>query len=465
MRRIEISAPLRSELAETLHLAVPLALANLLQMAVYAVGVIFVARLGQEALAAISLAIALFGLMMWAFVGLTSAVAPLIAAELGRASHMLREVRHTMRMALWLAALCGLIGAVVCSFGEEIMLAMGQNAHIAERAGSYLAILKWGIAPMVGCNVLRIFVAALGRPVFATLITALAIIVNVIANYLLVFGHLGLPALGMGGSALASVITGWATFFAYLAAIRADRRMRRYHLLGRWWVAQWRHFADLIRIGAPISLTVLAEGGLFSSAAFLMGLMGEAELAGHTVALQIASFAFQVPLGIGQAATIRVGYHYGAANPQGITHAGIAALMTAICFMAIPASIMLLFPHFLLGIYVDTASPANIAMMRFAVQFLSIAAAFQLFDGIQTVAAGLLRGLQDTRTPMLIAIACYWLVGFTIAVTLGFATPLKGLGVWAGLASGLVIVSALLMWRWHKRVDLRLIPAAPRPNE
>lgn len=438
------ASPFRAELGATLRLAAPLALANLLQMAVYAIDVVFVARLGQEPLAASSLAVSLFGLLIWGFSGLTGAVAPLVAAEIGRRANAVREVRRSLRMALWLTLLCGCAGIAVCSFGREIMLAAGQQPRIAEMCGEFLQILKWAIAPMVACNVLRIFVSALGRPVLATAITALAILVNALGNYALVFGNLGAPALGLEGSAIASNITAWAMVLAYAAAIGADKRLRRFRIFGRWWRPEWQRLRQIVRIGTPIALTVVAEGGLFGGAAFLMGLIGAAELAGHTIALQVAAFAFQVPFGIAQAATIRAGW---------------AALLAAVGFMAVSALVMLLFPRPILSLYVDRHDPANAAMLGFALQYLAIAAAFQLFDGTQTVAAGVLRGLQDTRVPMVIALSGYWIVGFGVAVALGFGTPLSGLGVWLGLAAGLVAVAGLLVRRWQRRETLRLVPA------
>ena len=217
--------------------------------------------------------------------------------------------------------------------------------------------------------------------------------------------------------------------------------------------------ADLLRIGLPIGLIILAEGGLFSSAAFLMGLIGEAPLAGHAVALQVAALAFQIPFGIGQAVTIRVGYHFGAGDNAAIARAGKAALVMAVGYMALPAALMILAPRLVLWIYVDPAAPQNAAMVGFAVQFLAVGAAFQLFDGMQAVLAGALRGLQDTRMPMVLALAGYWLIGFTASAVLGFATPLAGLGVWLGLAIGLVVVSLLLLQRWQARERLGLLPA------
>jgi len=451
------ASPFRVELGATLRLAGPLALANLLQMSVYATDVIFIARLGTEPLAASSLTTALLGLMVWAFSGLTGAAAPLIAAELGRRRHAVRQVRRTVRMALWLAVLCGLLGLAVCQFGEAMLLALGQQAAIAARAGPFMAILGIAILPQVACNVLRIYVAALGRPVVATVIIALAIAINVLGNYLLVFGHFGAPRLGFEGSAWATVITSFATLAAYVLVIRFSRRLGRYRIFGRWWRAEWTRLREILRIGLPIGLIVLAEGGFFGAAAFLMGMIGAPQLAAHTIALQVAALFFQIPFGIAQAATIRVGFHFGAGDTAGVGRAGMAALFTCLLFQMAGAGVMLFAPRLVLSAYIDVAAAANAQVVTYAVTYLMVAAAFQLFDGIQAVAAGLLRGLQDTRQPMVFALFGYWIVGFTTAATLGFATRLQGLGVWIGLAVGLVVVAGLLLLRWQRRAALGLL--------
>lgn len=455
------SSAFRTELKATAVLAVPLAAANLLQMAVHAVDVIFVARLGQEALAASSLSVALFSLLTWCFSGLTGAVAPLIAAELGKGRHAVREIRRSVRMALWLSVLCGLIGMAICGFGETLLLAAGQDPIVSAHAGGFLRILMWAMIPMILASVLRTFVAAMGRPIFATMITAAAIGVNIFANYVFVFGAFGIPAMGLNGSALASVTTASIMLLAYVGAIQANRRLRRYYLFGRLWRPEMARFREIVVIGLPIAGTILAEAGLFSGAAVLMGWIGEAELAGHTIALQIAAFAFQVPFGIGQAATIRVGYHAGAGDKAGVGHAGSAAIILALCFMVFTASALWLIPRFIISAYVDVHEPANAALIGFAVQFMAIAAFFQLFDGLQTVTAGALRGLQDTRMPMAIAVFGYWLPGFGSALALAFLTPLRGVGVWCGFAIGLAVVALLLLYRWRRRERLGLVAELP----
>lgn len=447
------------ELPALLRLALPLAAANLLQMAVYAVDVIFVARLGPGPLAASSLGVSIIGLLIWSLTGLVGAAAPVMAAELGQRRHAVREVRRTMRMGLWLAFIAGSAAMLLCLFAEPFMLATGQSPRLAADAAMFVQLLMWCIIPALVASLLRTFVSAMGRATIATVITLLALGVNALGNWLLVFGNAGFPAWGLAGSAVASIVTNLVMVAAYVAIIQSDRRFRRYHLFGRWWRVERSRLVELVRIGGPIGLTILAEAGLFSGAAFLMGRIGEVQLAAHTVALQIAALAFQVPFGVAQAATIRVGLAYGAGDHAGIARAGWTALRVGIGFMAVTALTIWLFPRALLSVYVNVNDPANATTIHFAIQYLAIAAAFQLFDGAQAVGAGVLRGLQDTRTPMLMAVSGYWIVGYGCAIGLGFFTPLSGIGVWLGLAAGLVVVSALLISRWSLRGRLGLLPA------
>jgi multidrug resistance protein, MATE family len=446
----------RTELRATLRLSWPLAAANLLQMLTYAIDVIFIARLGEDQLAASALAIALFGLVLWALSGLTGAVAPVAAAELGERAPALRPVRRTVRMALWLALFSGVAGIGLCLLLGPLMRVTGQEPQIIAMAIEYNSLLVLSLVPMLFCNVLRSFVSTLDRPIFATAITAGGIFVNALANYAFIFGNLGAPELGLQGAAVATILTTLTTLGAYVLAIRLDPKLHRYRVFGRWWSPDWARFMHIVRVGTPIALTITAEAGIFGAAAFLMGNIGASELAAHTVALQIAALAFQVPFGVGQAATIRVGYFYGARDPEGVKRAGWTAIIVGTGFMALTALAMVVIPKPLIAIYVDPWDPKNAVLVGFALQYIVIAAAFQLFDGMQAVAAGALRGLQDTRIPMWIAAFAYWVPGIGTALVLGFYTPLAGIGVWIGLATGLTVAAALLGWRWHRREALGL---------
>ncbi|MEC8771089.1 MAG: MATE family efflux transporter [Pseudomonadota bacterium] len=446
----------RAELGATLRLSWPLAAANLLQMLTYAIDVIFIARLGEDQLAASALAIALFGLVLWALSGLTGAVAPVAAAELGERAPALRPVRRSVRMALWLAVFSGVAGIGICLLLGPLMHVTGQQAQITALAIEYNSLLVLSLIPMLFNNVLRSFVSTLDRPIFATAITAGGIFVNALANYAFIFGNLGAPELGLQGAAVATILTTLTTLAAYVVAIRLDPRLHRYRVFGRWWSPDWPRLLHIVRIGTPIALTITAEAGIFGAAAFLMGNIGASQLAAHTVALQIAALAFQVPFGVGPAATIRVGYFYGARDPDGMKRAGWTAIVVGTGFMAFTALLMIMIPKPLIAIYVDPWDPKNAVLGGFALQYIVIAAAFQLFDGMQAVAAGALRGLQDTRIPMWIAAFAYWVPGIGTALALGFYTPLEGVGVWIGLATGLTVAAALLGWRWHRREALGL---------
>ncbi|QYJ07081.1 MATE family efflux transporter [Qipengyuania flava] len=455
----------RTELGATLRLSWPLALANLLQMLIWAIDVFFVARLGEFELAASSLAVSLFSILVWGTITLVSMVAALISAELGRSRFAVAEVRRSVRMAVWLSVACGVIVMAILSQTEAILLATGQRPELAARAYDYMGLVLWSTVPLLVASVLRNFVSALGRPIFATAITALAIGVNALGNYALVFGNLGAPALGLEGSAIATIFTSVFVLLAYIVAIEWDRRLRRYVIWGRFWRPEWDRLKELFVLGMPVFFTTIAEAGLFGGAALLMGLIGESELAGHTIALQIAAFAFQVPFGVSQAATIRVGYHFGARNHEAIGRAGAVALLMAVLFMSFTAALMLLMPVAILSLYIDTSEPANAAMMGFALQYIVIAALFQLVDGLQVVAAGALRGLQDTRVPMWMAIFSYWVPGFGTSYYLGFHTELEGTGVWIGFAVGLTFATLLLTGRWLLRERLGLTIAPERPSQ
>ena len=416
----ERPADARGEWRALVGLAAPLVGANLLQMAVYAIDVVFVARLGTVEFAAATLGVFLYGITMWSLMSMATACAPLIAAELGRRRHAVREVRRSFRMALWLGAMVAVPGSILLLNGERLFLLAGQDARVAARAGDFLDILFLALLPSIFAAVMRTVAAALGRPGWALGVTAMAVGLGLLFNWLLVFGNLGFPALGLEGSAIASVLTVVAMLLAYGAILSFDPKLRRYRLFGRWWRAEWSRLAEMLRIGVPIALTVTLEAGLFGGAALLMGLIGVTEVAAHAIALNIASLAFQVPLGVAQAATIRVGMGYGARDAEWV-------------------------------------APAEARVVALAVQYLAVGALFQLFDGAQAVAAGVLRGLQDTRVPMVIAGLGYWIAGFGTAIALGFWAGWQGVGIWAGLCAGLIVVSAALLWRFAARERLGLL--------
>jgi len=451
-----------AELRAMLALGWPLILTNVAQNALMTSDVILMGWLGSDALAAGALGTNLYFAFLIFGIGLMSATSPLIAEELGRRRHSVREVRRTVRQGFWAAITVAVPIWIVSWNGERLLLAMGQEPVLAHNAGDYMRALQWSLLPFLLYLVLRSFLAALERPGWPLVIGILAVPVNFAAAYALMLGKFGLPALGLVGAGVGTVISSTFMFVALALVIGFDRKLRRYHIFGRFWRADWPRYRTLWRIGVPIGLTLAFEVTIFNAAALLMGRIGANELAAHAIALQIASFCFMVPFGLGQAVTVRVGRAYGAQDAEGVTRAGWTAFALAMGFMVFTASLMLFSPHLLLMAFLDLSDPKNAPVIGFAVSFLVMAAIFQLGDGAQAVGSGMLRGLQDTRVPMIYAALGYWGVGLPLGVSLAFGTELRGIGIWIGLATGLTVVAALMLWRWVRRDRLGLVTATPQ---
>lgn len=440
-----------AEIGAMLALAWPMVLTNLGQTAMTATDVLMMGRLGPTALAAGALGANLYFAPMIFGLGLILATSPMLASELGRRRSSVRDIRRTVRQGLWMAvAVCIPIWLLLWQ-AEPILLAMGQEPELARLAASYLHALQWAILPFYGYIVLRSFIAALERPGWALVVVLATVLFNALANWVLMFGHLGFPALGLPGSGIATTISSLLMFIGLSVVVCLDRRFRRYRLFGRVWRSDWPRFLHLARLGLPIAGIMAFEVTIFNAATFLMGLINEASLAAHAIALQIASLSFMVPMGLGQAATIRVGRAFGARDDAGIARAGWAAYGMGVGFMALMALVMLTVPHLLIGAFIDVDAPGNAEVVRLAVGFLAFAALFQIFDGAQAVASGMLRGLHDTTVPMLFALVGYWGIGLPLGALLAFHFDMGGNGVWMGLSMGLAVVALLLLWRWTRR--------------
>jgi MATE family multidrug resistance protein len=453
-----------AEARGTLALAWPLILANLAQVAITTTDVLMMGRLGPRALAAGTLGTNLYFAVFIFGLGLVTATAPMFAQALGRGAGARRDVRRTARQGFWVAAGYAALAWSVLWHAGDILRLMGQDPALAAAAGEFVRALQWGILPALWFVVLRSFVAALERPMAATLITVAAIGLNALANWVLIFGRLGAPALGLTGSGLASTIANAFMAAALLAVVLWDREFSRFHLLARFWRADGPRLAEILRVGLPIGVILGFEVTVFSAAGLLIGLLGAEVLAAHAVALQIASVAFMVPLGIGQAATVRVGLAAGRGERAGVARAGWTAFALGTGFMVTTAALMIAFPWTLVGLFLDLSDPAGLRVAELAVGFLAVAGLFQIADGAQVVGAGALRGLKDTRVPMLLAGFGYWIVGMPLGALLAFRAGLGGLGIWIGLATGLLVVAVLMAIRWSQRERLGLVDGlAPAP--
>jgi MATE family multidrug resistance protein len=463
--RLERRKAWGEELRATLSLAWPLILTNLAQTAVTTTDVILMGRLGADALAAGALGTNLYFAFLIFGIGVVTATAPMLAQELGRNRHAVRELRRTVRQGFWAALAVSVPMWAVLWNAEGVLRLLGQEPALAAAAALYVRALMWAILPFLCFLVLRSFVSALERPVWSLVVSAGAVPVNAVLAYGLIFGRLGLPEVGLAGGGIATTLSSTLMLLGLAAVIVTDRRFRRYRLFGRWWRADLSRLRALWRLGLPIGATLAFEVTIFNAAAFAMGLIGAAPLAAHAVALQIASLSFMVPLGLSQAVTVRVGRAFGAGDRAGILRAGWTSYALGVGFMAAMALVLIAVPHALVGVFLDRGDPRNAGVIELAVTFLAFAALFQVADGAQAVGAGMLRGLSDTRVPMIFAALGYWGVGATLGVGLAFGTDLRGVGIWIGLATGLAVVAVLMLWRWLRRERLGLTRRPPSEGE
>ncbi len=446
----------RAEARATLLLAYPLILTNLTQAGIGATDVVMLGWAGPRPLAAGALGVNLYTVFLVFGLGLATAASPMLARELGARFNSVRDIRRTVRAALWSTAALAVPVWLLLWHSEAIFLGMGQDPALSRDAATYVRALQWGLLPALWYLVLRAFVAALEKPIWSLLVSAGGILVNAGLAYGLIFGRFGLPALGLVGAGVASTITNLLMFAAMAFVVVTHKRFRRYRLFGRWWRSDWRRFLGVWALGLPIAVTLTLEVAIFSAAIFLMGLIDLTSVAAHAIAIQLAALTFMVPLGLGQAATVRVGLAFGRGDKAGITRAGWTAFAFGVGFMAFMALGMVAFPRTLIHAFVDEADPATAPVIALAVSFLGIAAMFQIVDGAQAVAAGMLRGLGDTTVPMIYAAFGYWIVGLGIGIALGFWAGWDGVGIWIGLASGLGVVSVLMIGRWMRRDALGL---------
>ncbi len=446
----------RREIFATLRLAAPLVFTQLAMIGINTTDIVMMGWLGPEELAAGALGMNIFIPLYLFGMGIATVVAPMTAQALG--ARDFRGVRRTVRQGFWLIVLFGAIFTAIIFYGRHVLLLFGQEPAIALLADDYLRAVAWSLLPSLWFVVLRSFVTAHSRPRSVLIITLVAVGVNAVSNYGLMFGNFGLPRWELMGAGVTSSVVSALSFLALLGYVQWDRRFRRYMILVRFWRPDWPRFIELFRLGVPIGLTIVAEAGLFSAAAFLMGLISTEALAAHAIALQCAAVAFMVPLGIGQAAVVRVGLAAGARDNDGVMRAGWAALVAGSLFMAASALVFWFAGRFLVGLFLDLSVAENAPVIDLAVAFLVIAALFQLVDGGQVIGVHALRGLSDTTVPMWLAIGGYWVIGFAASVVLAFPLGLGGRGVWMGLALGLAFVACALIWRFHRR--RRYLPAA-----
>ncbi|MGB7433049.1 MAG: MATE family efflux transporter [Ahrensia sp.] len=441
-------APLsyRAHVRTALALGVPLVGSSIGGMLMNTTDTVMLGWYGITELAAGALATQFWFTVMMFGAGFAYAVVPLASQAEGQGDVV--RVRRATRMGMWVCfAFCCAVMPILW-FTEPIFLALGQDAEVARLGGEYMRIAQWAMFFLLGTWTLRGFLTAIERTAFVFWATFVGVFVNIALNWLFIFGNGGMPEMGMRGAAVATVGTNGSIFVATLVYCAVNKRAAPYELLVRVWKPDWEAFREVFRLGLPIGLMITAETGMFIFSSLFMGWISVVALASHGIVLQIASLAFMVPMGMSQAATARVGTFYGQTDAANLNRA--AAVMMALClaFACAAGALFLSVPETLIALFLDEAKSESAAVAAYAVPLLFVAACFQLTDTSQAIGAALLRGLNDTRVPMVMASFSYWIVGLGLSYVLAFPLGLGGVGVWIGLASGLGMATVLLNWRF-----------------
>jgi len=451
----------RTELTDTVRLATPIALTQLGQIAMMTTDLMLLGRLGAEVVAAAALAHTILFAAFTLGMGLVAAVAPLAAQAFGARDP--RGVRKALRVGMWASVLAGVPLTALQFWGVEILQALGQTPDNAALAGRYLLGLGWCLIPAWVFMAIRGFMGAVNRPEPALWITLVAIPANFVLAWAMIYGEFGMPRLDLLGAGIATTIVNIAMCAVGLAVCVTRRPFRKYQVLGRFWRFDGRLFRKLLVVGLPISGAYLLEFGVFAAAALLMGTISTTALAAHQIALQIAAVLFMVPFGISIAATVRVGHAVGRRDAAASRRAGFAALALGALFMALMTSLVAMGRDVLPILFLGAQTTETAATFELTATLLLVGMFFFIADGLQTVAAGSLRGLNDTRVPLLFATLSFWIVGFSACWWLGFRLGLGAVGVWIGLTAGIMLFAVLLVTRFHALTARGYMPDVSEP--
>jgi MATE family multidrug resistance protein len=439
-----------AEMRATIALAWALVLTNLSQVALTVTDALFLCHVGTEALAAATLGGNLFFAALAPAFGMALAAAPMAAQTRGRGRGHLRGMRRDVRAAFWAAAAATLPAWLLLWHCEAVLLALGQEPALASLASDHVRALMWAIPLFCGFVVLRGFLAAEQRPGAALAVAFAGVVVHVPLNFWLIHGGLGVPALGVVGAGLATSLSDAAMLAGLAALILRDRRLRRYRLFGRLWRFDPARLRDVARIGLPIAGATALEIAVFATAAIAMGWLGALAVAAHAIAVQVASMTFMVPMGLAQAATTRVGLMTGAGRPAAASRAGWVAIAPGLGCRAAMAVALLAAARPIAWLFLEPGNAEAGETAALAVTLVTVAGLFQLADGAQSVAAGALRGLKDTRVPMLLGGFGYCVIGRPCGLVLALPLGLGPLGIRLGLAIGLFLVAGLMLARWTR---------------
>jgi len=428
-----------------MRLATPVIIGQLAVFSMNFVDTVMAGRLpnNQIALSALGIGGALWSAMLMFILGTLMVVQPSVAQLDG--ADMKSEAALQTRQAFWIALALGVPFWTLCFFSEPVLRAFGIDPVIIPEAAGYLRALSWGAPALCLVFLLRFFSEGTGNTSPTMFYGVVGALLNVPLNYVLMFGKLGFPALGTVGCGYATSIVIWMQFLLLVLYIGMHRHYQPFALMSRLDLPDWGTIWSLLKVGVPIAVSIFVEGSLFVGAALLIGQLGPVPAASHLIAINFSALMFMIPVGLSSAVSIRVGNAIGRKDMEAARYAGRIGVVIVTGFQTLSAAAIFLFPEWIVHIYTDDPMVAPLA-----VSLLFFAAVFQYPDGLQMMAAGILRGYKDTRMPMLYMIISFWVVGMTLGYTLTFSRGMGPAGMWVGMIAGLTVAAALMLRRFRK---------------
>ena len=431
---------IRTHLRENLYLAFPVMLSNLGHVLMGVTDTMMVGHLNAESLAAAGLAVVVFNVFMLFGIGVSYAITPLVAAAHGEKDN--QAITETLRHGLIINVINAAILIGVVEVGKNLLYHINQPPEVVERAIPFLSIIAFSLVPMMIFQTFKQFAEGMSNTRVALVVMILANILNVILNYILIYGHWGFPALGLVGS-------GWATFTSrvfmaiaiavYIYYMPSFRSFRRGFKLGNY---SKRLFSKMLHLGIPSGVQFIFEAAAFDFSLVMMGWLGTKTQAAHQIAINLATLSYMITTGLATAATIRVGYFSGTRDYKNMRLAVYTLLGMALLLMTIFAGIFIIGNNWLPTLYINDPE-----VIPIAASLLVVAALFQLSDGTQVVCASALRGLQDVKIPSVFILISYWIIGLPLGYWLAFKSGYGAIGIWLGLFIGLTLTAIGMFWR------------------
>ena len=440
--------PYLAEARRTLQIALPVITAQLAHISLGFIDTVMAGNLSPRDLGAIAIGRSLYVPLYIFVLGILLAMNPIVAQLQGAGKT--GEIGKSLPQGLWLSLMLALPGFLLVRSINALLPVLEVTPEIIPVTEGYLNALSWGLPAVFGYLALRFFSEGLSLTRPNMYFTLLAIPLNILGNYVFMYGRFGFPRMGAVGAGWATMLVWWVMFLGMLLFILKGKRFREYNIIDHFRRPFWPAIKEILNIGVPNGVSVTLEVGMFALTAILVGTMGVTAVASHQIAINFASITFMIPLGISIAVTARVGNEAGRGSYHGVLIAGRVGIGLSVLVMFCTAALMLLLPEAIAGIYTGDPTVINLA-----VQLIFLAAVFQLSDGLQVSASGVLRGLTDTKVPMYVNLVAYWMIGFPLGYYLGIIRQLGPKGFWIGWIAGLTVAAAILPWRFFRLSNLR----------